>query len=678
VTASIGTWSLTLSVLVAAGAALAAIASHALNEPKLLRTARRLIGLTFVLLTVTMFALGKALIDSDFSIAYVASYTELALPWGYKIAALWAGQEGSVLLWAWLLALMGWIFAINWRHRKGLEPAIAIASFAMVQAFFSLLLVIAANPFTPGATVPQDGMGLNPLLQHPSMISHPPLLFIGYAGFTVPFAMMLGALVAGRRDNQWIALTRRWLLISWGFLTVGILLGAQWAYVELGWGGYWAWDPVENASLLPWLTGTALLHSLGPHQRFGMFKRFNAGLIAASFLLCLLATYLTRSGVIQSVHAFGESLVGTFFLVFLILCTLVSIGVIAWRWRMLKPDQPLDSLVSRPGMFLMANWLLVLMTVVTAVGTMFPIFSGMFVEQPISVGQPFYNKVVVPMGLVLVALMSVGPLLRVGSEAGRELRRWMIIPLIIAGLAVLVAMVLGLLNAWALVCVAIVATAVAALLLNLGRLVLQRMKIESEDALTALMRLVDGDHRRFGGQMVHIGMFMLVAGTAGSSLFSVNQTMQMSPGDSTPFGQYTLTYGGLDEVRGRNYTAIEAKMTLTDEEGKAIPMRPQQRFYDKTQQPFAEVALRTSLTEDAYLTLAGWENNGQLAAFQGIINPLVSWIWIGGLVMTIGALFCLFPPLLPAAQPHSTSDVRTVHLAEPTCSEKLVDATETP
>ncbi|MHC4383017.1 MAG: cytochrome c maturation protein CcmE domain-containing protein, partial [Planctomycetota bacterium] len=285
-------------------AVLASVASVRFRSPGLLRSARWLLALVPIMLTATTAALIAALINSDFRFEYVAGYTERALPFGYKLAALWAGQEGSLLLWAWLLAILCMIAAVGWKRLVGTEHAVAVAAMALVCGFFAVLLLFAANPFQPiGGVAPPDGRGLNPMLQDPAMIIHPPLLFMGYAGFTVPFALTIGVLVAGRRDNRWIALIRRWLLVSWLFLGAGIVLGAWWAYVELGWGGYWAWDPVENASLLPWLTSTALLHSIMVRQHRGMFKRWNVSLMFLTFILCIFGTYLTRSGVIDSVHA---------------------------------------------------------------------------------------------------------------------------------------------------------------------------------------------------------------------------------------------------------------------------------------------------------------------------------------------------------------------------------------
>lgn len=678
----VGTWSLTLTVLVCALSTLAAVGSASMKQTAWLSLSRQLVGLAFVLLTVAIWALARAFLDSNFALAYVASYSERALPWGYKLAAVWAGQEGSILLWAWLLALMNVVFVIQTRRQSGTQAATSIATLSVILGFFALLMVFAANPFQLGPFTPPDGHGLNPLLQHPSMIAHPPLLFVGYAGLAIPFAALMGVLIAGKGGDEWVVGIRRWLLMAWVFLTVGILLGAQWAYVELGWGGYWAWDPVENASLLPWLTATALVHSIGCQRRFGLFRRYNAWLIVASFLLCILATYLTRSGVIQSVHAFGESLVGTFFLVFLLVGIAVSALTIVVRRRVLAGPQELPAFLSRPGMFLLANSLLVLMTIVVAVGTMFPLISGPFVDEPISVGPPFYNKVIMPMALALMAMMAFGPLLRVSKNPSEELIKTALIPTALGVIGVIVALAVGQTNPWALASVLVVVTAAGSIVTNLYRLVRQRMAVESESFGSALVRLVDSDHRRFGGQIVHIGMFMIVVGTAGSSLFNVDQTVQLQPGQSATVGDYTIQYDRPEVLQGRNYIALQADVAITNQKtNQRINLLPQMRDYHKSEQMHAEVALRSSLVRDIYLTLVGWEQGGNFIALRFMMNPLIAWLWLGGLVMTLGTLFCLFPAFIReprAARASAVSNrARVIHLASPTCTEAFETSMET-
>ena len=643
-TATIGNFALALAILAAMAATLASLAAARFEADGALVLARRLLGVFAALLTGATAALTVASVNSDFTIEYVAHYTERALPIGYKVAAVWAGQEGSILLWAWLLAVMSVLFVATRRDLTGKEGAAVVATVAVVCGFFAALLLFAANPFKLIEVVPADGRGLNPLLQDPAMIAHPPILFLGYAGFTMPFALLVGALVAGRTDNQWIAGTRRWVIASWLFLTAGILLGAQWAYIELGWGGYWAWDPVENASLFPWLTGTALLHSIMAQQHRGLFKRWNASLIALSFLLCLFGTYLTRSGIIQSVHAFQDSPIGNFFLGFIVVAAVVITIMIVVRRRELAGERELTGLVGREGAFLATNVLLIGMLLVTLVGTLFPVISRSFGDKEVTVGPAFYNKVVAPIGMLLVALMAAGPLLVYGDGAGKRLVRGAIVPLLAAAAALIVIPVR---NAWAVAAVAIVAAGVAAIVADLVLSVYSRVRDGGENPVAALVRMLDGNHRRYGGQLAHLGMLLVIAGMVGSSVYGVKKEFELKPGETVPFSGGTLKYASLRETRHGNYTAVAADVTFTAADGTVTTLHPQCRFYDKSEKPATEVALDMNWKRDVYLTLAGWEKGGQVVAIQAIVNPLVSWIWAGGIVMSLGATVCLLPRLIP-------------------------------
>ncbi len=662
----IGNLSLGIAVLTAAGSLFAAAATVKFRSDRMLLWSRRLLYVLGLAITVGSAALMYALVNSDFHNAYVASYTERALPMGYKIAAFWAGQEGSLMLWALLLAGMAAIAAHGFRNRTRIEQSAMLGVLALVCGFFSALMLFAANPFVQLPVQAVDGRGLNPLLQDPYMIAHPPLLFVGYAGYTIPWAMLLAALISGRRDNQWIGSTRKWLMVSWVFLTVGIILGAKWAYIELGWGGYWAWDPVENASLLPWLTGTALLHSVMVQQHRGMFKVWNALLIASTFLLCIFGTYLTRSGVVQSVHSFGESLIGTFFLAFLCLCVLLSIVVLSKQRRLLKSEDAVQGMLTREGAFMALNVLLVLMTLATLVGTIFPLISGVVMPQPVTVGEEFYNKVVIPLSLVLLAVMSVGPLLTYGKGAAQQLIKSLILPGIAVVVGVVAALVLGMTNPWALACTAITVVAVCSVCVGLTRTVRQRRKIEDEGPLTATLRVIDGNHRRYGGQFVHMGVVMLMVGVAGSSLFGVEEDLTLEKGESKIVNGYTIKFGEIHQERHVNYLASSAHIDLTTPGGEVKTLHPEIRRYDKTEQPSAQVALNSTLARDAYVTLAGWGEGGSPVALQVFINPLIAWIWIGGIVMTLGAIFCLLPRLIKAtAHAHASATTTTKHQSSP-------------
>jgi cytochrome c-type biogenesis protein CcmF len=641
----LGNVGLCLAVLAAAAALLVSLAATR-GSARTLAAARAMVVGVLLTLSIACGALTWGLLRSDFAIQYIASYTERALPLGYKLAAFWAGQEGSLLLWAWLIAAMSVVFALSQRRQGERETATSLAVVSGVLLFFAALMLFAANPFVASREVPRDGQGLNPMLQDPWMIAHPPLLFTGYAGFLFPFAILIGALVSGRRDTAWLAQLRPWAIVAWLFLGVGILFGAQWAYVELGWGGYRAWDPVENASLLPWLTGTALLHSIMAQQHRGMFKTWNALLIAATFVLCVFGSWLTRSGVIQSVHAFERSLIGTFFLVFLAALAVLSGVVLVIRRHLLVSDHALEGLLGREGLFLATNVLLVGMTLLTLVGTIFPLISSVFASQDVTVGPKYYNKVVAPLGLVLVALMALGPMLTYGSQAAVRFGRALAGPAVGAIAVVSGALLIGYRNPWALVSAAITTIAVLAIITDLIRSVRHRAAATGENPFGALVRLIDSNHRRYGGQLVHVGILLIVIGVIGSSVFSNDQTVQFQPGERRSIGGRTVQFVSLDEVREANFTAVAATVRVTEPNGRVVTLRPQRRFYDKSEQPNAEVAIESSWRQDLYVNLAGWESGGALTAIQVIVNPLVSLMWTGGIVMIVGAIFCVTPRLL--------------------------------
>jgi cytochrome c-type biogenesis protein CcmF len=485
------------------------------------------------------------------------------------------------------------------------------------------------------------------MLQDPGMIAHPPTLFMGYAAYTIPFAFLVGSLLGGSKNSDWLAASRWWAVFAWLFLTVGIVLGAQWAYVELGWGGYWAWDPVENASLLPWLTGTALLHSIIGQQQRGMFKQWNAWLIAATFILCVFGTYLTRSGVVQSVHSFGESLIGTFFLIFLATSTLASIVLILVRSRDLRGEHPLENLVSREGAFLATNILLVIVTAVTLVGTVFPLISGIFMKEGITVSQSFYNTCVAPMGLLLAGVMAFGPALVWGKEAAGRLARTQVIPVIVAILVAVVFAIRVTANIWAVLTAVITTIAFINIVADGIRATWLRASHHNESLAIAALRVFDNNHRRYGGQIVHVGVIFLIVGVTGSSLFSQKQDLKLKPNETASIGGYKLTLKGLEEVRKPNHTAVEASLVVTSPRGEVGELVPERLFFNKSEQSNANVAIRSTWREDLYVTLAGWENDGQLVTVQALINPLVSWIWIGGIVMTVGGIVCLLPRFGP-------------------------------
>ncbi|MGN6369246.1 MAG: heme lyase CcmF/NrfE family subunit [Phycisphaerae bacterium] len=634
--ALLGDYSLSAAMLTAIALLLAAVSFYRTRNQGLVRCIHWGTALIAILLTVSSWGLLQALLHDNFALNYVAQHSERSLGLAYKAAAFWAGQEGSLLLWAWMLSVMAAVMAFRARRDDTAETVISLTTMAVVTGFFVCVMIFAGNPFAPAATPTSEGEGLNPLLQNFAMVAHPPMLFLGYAGFTAPFALLLAALLTGNANSQWLANARPWMLFAWISLTVGILLGAQWAYVELGWGGYWAWDPVENASLLPWLTGTALLHSAKLQTTRGLFKRWTASLTAISFFLCILGTWLTRSGVIQSVHAFEASSIGTFFLVFLALITFVSIAAILTRLELLNAPFPLTNLATRDGLFLGANVLLLVMAALTLLGTLYPLLSRGVSDTPITVGAPFYNKVVLPMALALTFLMALAPILGNGPDALEKARKKLTLMAAAAILVTLAAALLGIHSPWALAATFAVTGVLTAFAIDLslhGRSFFQRPA-------------------HWGAQLAHIGLAFLIVGVAGSSLYNIKQDVELKTGANSiaHVGQYTLKLDALQQLRRANHSAMIATLDIADASGRTFQLKPERRFYDRGTDPgqsASEVAIRYGLARDLYITLAGWDEN--LVTVQVIINPLINWIWIGGFFLIAGALLAT-PSTLRLAQ----------------------------
>lgn len=651
--AFVGSYSLMAALLVSALTVVAGLGAVRFGTGGWFRATRWGFALMVGLLLTASAALISALATNDFTIEYVASYTERALPIGYKLSAFWAGQEGSLLFWAVTLAVMAILFVIGQRKVQTRAHAWSLLTLALVCGFFVAMLLLAgdsANPFTLSPVVPADGRGLNPMLQNIGMIAHPPTLFIGYAGFTIPFALIMGALLAGKIDNTWIIAARRWALVSWLFLTVGIVLGAQWAYVELGWGGYWAWDPVENASLLPWLTGTALLHAMLVQKDRSMFKVWSASMAILTFILCIFGTYITRSGAIQSVHAFAPSLIASFFLTFLIVTTAVSLVFLILRGLAsrdgFEPSPSFEAFVSKDVAVLVGNCMLVIMMVLTLFMTVFPLLSGGGTFQP-----AHYNKIVLPLAIVMFLMMGAAPMLSYGASGKlRDAMRRLRIPLVIAAVCTVAVLLRVGWSLWTASATFAIALTVSGIITDYISVVGSRRRNANEGFATAALAALDANHRRYGGHLAHIGMAMIVAGVVGSSLYATKASLTMTRGQTQKVGHYSVKFDGLENARGSNFQGVEAVIQVTDASGKTSEMRPQLRQYTKWEQTNAEVAFLTGLREDVYVTLLGVEPPND-AAVQVVINPLVLWIWLGGIAMTLGALWCMLPTFSRKRQP---------------------------
>ncbi|HEY2038993.1 MAG TPA: cytochrome c-type biogenesis CcmF C-terminal domain-containing protein [Edaphobacter sp.] len=623
-------------------------------------TARRAGLASFAALTCAAFALVWAAFTNDYSVSYILHHTNRDLSTAYKFSALWSGQEGSLLLWAWLLS--GYGFVLRIRHKIDVRlSAFASTILAGVQVFFLLLLNFAAPPFAiqPGPVSP-DGFGLNPLLQYPEMVIHPPMLYLGYVGFSVPFAFALGALMMRYPGEKWIHITRRWTMVTWLFLTCGIFLGAHWAYSVLGWGGYWGWDPVENASLMPWLTGTAFLHSVMMQEKRGMMKTWNVWLIFSTFLLTILGTLLTRSGIVSSVHAFAQSSIGDWFYGFILIVFAVCLFTFFKQKDHLKSENKLESLVSRESSFLFNNLILLTACFTVLWGTLFPVLSEYVQGSKVTVGAPFYNRVNLPIGLFLLFLTGIGPLLAWRSTSLRSIRRNFILPSIAMAVAFVVVVACGV-RPWSagddmqaelfslitFTLAAGVITAIAAEFLR-GAGVVQTQTGKNLVASTVL--LVRRNTRRYGGYIVHFGIVVMFIGIAGGA-FNQSREQEMGFGDSMTLGRYRLVCQSFTQDTNANYDTEYALLDVFKGSKKVTQLAPERRFYNASQTTSTMVALRSTLAEDLYVIYEGKNPDTDKPIIKVFINPLMNWIWIGVLIVVMGTFLALVPNLQRAVAP---------------------------
>jgi cytochrome c-type biogenesis protein CcmF len=628
-----------------------------ISPERLADTARRAGIAGFVAVTAAAFALVWSVFTNDFSITYIVEHSNRALPVAYKFAALWSGQEGSLLLWAWLLGTFG--FVLRLRHKTDVRLyAYAGTILAGVQVFFLAVINFAAPPFAllKGA-IPDDGNGLNPLLQYPEMVIHPPMLYLGYVGFSVPFAFALGALMMRYPGEKWIRITRTWTMVTWLFLTCGIFLGMHWAYAVLGWGGYWGWDPVENASFMPWLTGTAFLHSVMMQERKGMMKSWNVWLIFSTFLLTLLGTLLTRAGLVSSVHAFAQSSIGTWFVVFMCIVLAVCIFTYVYQRGHLKTEHHLESLVSRESSFLFNNLVLLTACFVILWGTLFPILSEYVEGSKVTVGAPFYNRVAVPIGLFLVFLTGVGPLLPWRATSLKAIKRNFVLPVIALWAMVIVCLVAGV-NPWrggefssgsfyAMVGFAISAAVLTAILAEFlrGAGVISRQT--GRNLFTATWLLARRNTRRYGGYLIHIGVVIVVVGLCGSA-FNRNVESELALHDRMSLGPYTLVQVGATQDSNLNYSSQYAMLDVYKGSKKLFQMTPEKRFYLASGQPQTMVAIHSTPEWDLYVVYEGTNPDTGQPIIKAFLNPLVGWIWFGLVVMVFGTFVALVPSLTPA------------------------------
>jgi cytochrome c-type biogenesis protein CcmF len=633
-------------LLVALGLALwgagTAAAGAATRRPALVASAQHAALSVFALLTLAFALLTYAFLAFDFSVRYVATNTNLGTPFYYRITGVWGALEGSIILWSWMLGLYTVILLVRQRERARELYPWALAVMLAVLAFFLSVMTIAAPPFARLSPVPVNGRGLNPLLEDTGMITHPIALYLGFTGFTVPFAFAVAALATGRVGDAWLGLTRRWSITAWYFLSLGLLIGGWWSYHVLGWGGYWAWDPVENAAFMPWLTGTAFLHSVMIQERRRMLKLWNVALVILTFSLTLFGTFLTRSGIIASVHAFTQGAVGVFFLTFLALVVLVSLGLLAWRWDALGAQGELDSVVSRESAFLLNNVFLVAAAFTVFFGTVFPLVSEAARGVKVSVGAPFFNQVNVPLFLALVFLMGVGPLIAWRRASRENLRRNFLWPVTVGTVAAAAGWALGIRSALAALALALTTFVAATIALDFTRATRARLRA-GERLLPAMGGLLRFHNRRYGGFVVHLGILVIVAGVTGSQAWSVQTEATLQVGETTGLGGYRIRFDGLDSREESNHVRVWGTFTVTGGGSRPTVMQPSKKFYPQETSPIAGVDYRVGLVEDLYLVLGDFTRDGRQATVKVQVNRLVTWIWIGGAVLTLGAALALLP-----------------------------------
>jgi cytochrome c-type biogenesis protein CcmF len=664
-TYTLGLTALCLALVCAVYAAVTALLGALRQKPAWVNSARNAAMLTWPLLTLAALSIITLLVQGAYELDYVSHVSSAAMPWYLKVTALWGGQAGSLLFWSWLMSgFAGAAMLRRWDRDRTLMPYVIVASMATL-AFFLSLSIFIENPFQliwqnnttgelisalfqPANTIqyfPSDGQGLNPLLRHPGMIIHPPVLYLGFVSFIIPYAFAIAALATGRIDDEWIRTTRRWTLVGWLFLSLGLILGGRWAYDVLGWGGYWGWDPVENAALIPWLLGTAFLHSVIIQEKRGMFKKWNMVLVILTYSSVIWGTFLTRSGILSSVHAFAQSAIGPLFFGFIAISFSISIWLLSKRWDALRSDNELDSLLSREAAFLLNNVLFVAIAFVTFLGTHFPIFSEMVTGQQVTVGPPWYNSINGPLLGVLVLLMGVAPLIAWRKASSKALGKLMWIPAALTVVAMVAFYFMGATTLLALTGYGIATFVALTTLSEFARGVLARMRF-GENPLMALINLAGRNRRRYGGYTIHLGVVVMAFGVIGSNFYQVQTQATLVPGQSVTVGNFSMRFDNLTEFPTDDRRDVaRAVVTVFDAKGNKLgELYPRHDLFVDSGQPMTIPGVRSTLGEDFYVILVGWEPiaaNG--ATFKIYVNPLINLVWSGGLVFILGTMVAAWP-----------------------------------
>jgi cytochrome c-type biogenesis protein CcmF len=641
-----------------------AVGGYFTKSDRWVETGRRALLLLFPLITLGSLTLAYLLVTGHYELQYVYSVTSNDMPFYLKITALWGGQAGSLVLWSWLMSAFASAVTLRkWERDRELLPWVIVVT-SVTLAFFLSLTILYENPFarwwqtSAGEFVPRmfapvgavpltppDGQGLNPLLRHPGMIIHPPMLYLGFVAFVIPYAFGIAALVTGRSDDRWIRLTRRWTLVAWMFLSLGLVLGMRWAYDVLGWGGYWAWDPVEISALMPWLTGTAFLHSVMIQEKRGMFKQWNMLLIILTYALVIFGTFLTRSGVLSSVHAFSQSAIGPMFFAFIGITFVTSVALLIYRWKDLRAEVEMHSLFSREALFLLNNLLFMGVLIVCFWGVLFPLISELVTGQKVTVGPPFYLRANGPLFGALMALMGIAPLSAWGKSTYKTLGSALWKPSIPSAIVPVVLAILGVHNWIALVGFTLVAFVIFVTLFEVWRGARSRQKKVDENFLVAFWQLAGRNRRRYGGYLIHLSMVVMAIGILGIELFQTTTQKTLSVGEDIQIAGYTLRFDSLAKFPFTDGRMVTRAVLSVFRGGKLLgELYPRDDYYPTSGQPMTIAGVRSTLADDLYVVLVNWENvSAAQAPFKVYHNPLVNWLWIGSLMFIFGFLVAAWP-----------------------------------
>jgi cytochrome c-type biogenesis protein CcmF len=669
-----GFGSLVITFVVALYGIGAAVYGVVKARPAWVESARLAMLLTFPLVALTALTLIYLLVTGHYEVSFVYGVTSSSMPFYLRVTALWGGQAGSLIFWSLLMSAFASAVCLRkWERDREFLPWVIVVSLVTLAFFISLALFF-ENPFnrfwaTSAGQVealfqpansqlifPADGRGLNPLLRHPGMIIHPPMLYLGFVSFVIPFAFAIAALVTGRTDDRWIRLTRRWTLVAWLFLSLGLVLGGRWAYDVLGWGGYWGWDPVEIAAFMPWLTGTAFLHSVMIQEKRGLFKRWNMILVVLTYSLVIFGTFLTRSGVLSSVHAFAQSAIGPMFFGFIGITFIVSLSLLLYRWNDLRAEGHMNSLLSRESLFLFNNLLFMGVLVVCFSGVIFPLVSELLTGQKVTVGPPFYERATAPLFAGLLFLMGVAPLSAWGHSTLKTLGKAMWKPAA-ASLVVLVTVFLTGVRSWgALLGFWLVTFTAFITLYEYGRAVFARTKRTGENILVSLWHLAGRNRRRYGGYTIHLGIVLMAIGIIGMEVFQTETQGTIKAGESMSLGGYTITYRSLDEFDTPDGRNVARAVVDVSRNGRFLgQLHPRRDYYYASQQPMTIPGVRSTLEDDVYVLLVDWRPiSADGATFKIFHNPLVNWLWIGAIWLIFGTLV--------AAWPDKDNEVERVHI----------------